>query len=297
VQRRRADVKDWLGDTTPFPERESLEYAYALSPEYRLLFDSVFEFARGLVQGITPDLSYAKQRGRYWSALAIVLCVMSSPAAAVATLTRSALKQKTESEEELVDELSAPFVYDGAEGEGIVDSTPTAIVDRGQSSYKDSQRKQLREFVRIAEILTGSKDRKLQSAIALVKHLLAQGYNPIVWCRYIATANYVAKGLTNELDTKKSPTRIIAITGEQSEDEREIRIQELKSHERRVMVATDCLSEGVNLQEHFTAVIHYDLPWNPNRLEQREGRVDRYGQRAEKVKCILTSVRVKEISL
>ena len=38
------------------------------------------------------------------------------------------------------------------------------------------------------------------------------------------------------------------------------------------------LSEGVNLQESFDAVLHYDLPWNPNRLEQREGRVDRFGQ-------------------
>lgn len=53
------------------------------------------------------------------------------------------------------------------------------------------------------------------------------------------------------------------------------------------MVATDCLSEGVNLQEHFTAAIHFDLPWNPNRLEQREGRIDRYGQTATNVKCIL----------
>ena len=50
----------------------------------------------------------------------------------------------------------------------------------------------------------------------------------------------------------------------------------------RVLVATDCLSEGINLQEHFTAVLHYDLPWNPNRLEQREGRVDRFGQMAPK---------------
>lgn len=53
------------------------------------------------------------------------------------------------------------------------------------------------------------------------------------------------------------------------------------------MVATDCLSEGVNLQQHFTDCLHYDLPFNPNRLEQREGRIDRYGQTAEKVKCIL----------
>ena len=47
-----------------------------------------------------------------------------------------------------------------------------------------------------------------------------------------------------------------------------------------VLVATDCLSEGVNLQDHFQAVVHYDLAWNPTRHEQREGRVDRFGQRA-----------------
>jgi superfamily II DNA/RNA helicase len=52
-------------------------------------------------------------------------------------------------------------------------------------------------------------------------------------------------------------------------------------------VATDCMSEGINLQELFTAVIHYDLPWNPNRLEQREGRVDRFGQSAPVVKTAL----------
>lgn len=64
-------------------------------------------------------------------------------------------------------------------------------------------------------------------------------------------------------------------------------MSELTQHPQRVLVATDCLSEGVNLQEHFSAVLHYDLPWNPNRLEQREGRVDRYGQTASVVKSYL----------
>jgi len=51
------------------------------------------------------------------------------------------------------------------------------------------------------------------------------------------------------------------------------------------MVATDCLSEGINLQHLFTAVVHYDLAWNPTRHEQREGRVDRFGQQSEQVRC------------
>ena len=54
-----------------------------------------------------------------------------------------------------------------------------------------------------------------------------------------------------------------------------------------MLVATDCLSEGINLQEQFNAVVHYDLPWNPNRLEQRIGRVDRYGQERDTVREVL----------
>jgi hypothetical protein len=53
-----------------------------------------------------------------------------------------------------------------------------------------------------------------------------------------------------------------------------------------VLVATDCLSEGVNLQEDFDAVVHYDLSWNPTRHEQREGRVDRYGQPEPTVRTV-----------
>ena len=55
----------------------------------------------------------------------------------------------------------------------------------------------------------------------------------------------------------------------------------------RCLVATDCLSEGVNLQNDFQAVVHYDLAWNPTRHEQREGRVDRFGQPRDIVRALL----------
>jgi len=60
----------------------------------------------------------------------------------------------------------------------------------------------------------------------------------------------------------------------------------LAESDARVLVCTDCLSEGVNLQAHFDAVIHYDLSWNPTRHEQREGRVDRYGQQKKNVRVL-----------
>jgi superfamily II DNA/RNA helicase len=53
-----------------------------------------------------------------------------------------------------------------------------------------------------------------------------------------------------------------------------------------VLVSTDCMSEGINLQQHFDAVIHYDLSWNPTRHEQREGRVDRFNQPSPTVRTV-----------
>ncbi|MBD2560246.1 DEAD/DEAH box helicase [Nostoc linckia FACHB-391] len=288
IQRRRADVKQWLGNETPFPERDSEEKPYKLSKEYKQLFDDVYNFARGLVKTTTQDMSYAQRRGRYWSALALIRCVMSSPAAAVATLNRQVSKSGDDSLlADLDEDLMSSYVYDSTDQEQAVDATPTVVVEQGQQSYGDTDKRKLRAFVQAAQKLQGEKDQKLQSCIASIQTLLSESFNPIIWCRYIATANYVADTLKQKLEKKGSQIRVIAITGELSEDEREIRLQELKSYPQRVLVATDCLSEGVNLQSHFSAVIHYDLPWNPNRLEQREGRIDRYGQTASQVKTLL----------
>ena len=98
-------------------------------------------------------------------------------------------------------------------------------------------------------------------------------------------AKYVAEELTKRL--KVTDLRVLAVTGESSEEQRESQIAELERSPRRLLVATDCLSEGINLQQAFDAVVHYDLPWNPNRLEQREGRVDRYGQPNTTVRTVL----------
>ena len=289
VQRRRADVKQWLGNDTPFPERESVEEPYRLSKEYRSLFDEVYNLARGLVKNTTDSMSYAQRRGRYWSALALIRCVMSSPAAAVATLSRQAsITVKPDDLTSEIDEgLMSAYVYDPTEQELVVDAPPSVVVEQGLQSYRDSERRRLRAFVQAAQNLYGDKDAKLTAAKAAVESMLQQGLNPILWCRYIATADYLAEALRARLEKKGSKIRVIAITGALSEDEREIRLLELAEYPQRVLVATDCLSEGVNLQSHFSAVLHYDLPWNPNRLEQREGRIDRYGQTASVVKSYL----------
>src|SRR5690606_38417771 len=98
------------------------------------------------------------------------------------------------------------------------------------------------------------------------------------------TANYVTDALRQALP--KVPIEVV--TGELAAEERSARVAALAERAgsgSRVLVATDCLSEGVNLQEDFQAVVHYDLAWNPTRHEQREGRVDRFGQSADIVRA------------
>jgi hypothetical protein len=114
--------------------------------------------------------------------------------------------------------------------------------------------------------------------------MLSDAYQPIVFCRFIDTAEYVAEHLVKALGKN---TTVECVTGTLPPAERMERISSLAEIDGpRVLVATDCLSEGVNLQEQFQAVIHYDLAWNPTRHEQREGRVDRFGQRRDVVRAV-----------
>jgi superfamily II DNA or RNA helicase len=287
VQRRRGDVARWLGEDTPFPEREAKEVTYRLAraPEYRKLFEDVFAFTRELVRDANGS-SGVRQRARYWAALALLRCVMSSPAAA-----EKALQMRAGTDEALVgddgpgsDDLFSSYVYDPTQQEVAQDLEPGHVVAQGSP---EGERVRLKRFADRAARLKGAGDPKLLALMPIVEELLRDGFNPIVYCRYIATANYVASELASRLKGYGADLRVLAVTGERSEEERETLIAELERSPRRMLVATDCLSEGINLQQAFDAVLHYDLPWNPNRLEQREGRVDRYGQPASRVRTVL----------
>jgi superfamily II DNA or RNA helicase len=298
VQRRRADVKQWMGVETDFPERVNAEENYKFSPPYKKFYQSVYDFAGELVEE-AGDLKGWKKRMRFWSALALLKCVTSSPAAAEATLEKrlkegkaeqtAALEVLEEATDEQIDETYSPSVSDSMETESSVDAPPSDVFDAQEldPDWDDPSRRRLREFAREARKLKGAPDTKLTKLVEVVKSLVEEGYHPIVWCRYIATSDYVAEALAKALSRPYKDLKVTAVNGTYSEDERRLKVEELEQSRRRVLVATDCLSEGVNLQKHFSAVVHYDLPWNPNRLEQREGRVDRFGQSAKKVKAVL----------
>jgi hypothetical protein len=283
VQRRRADIRSYLDESTPFPEdRMTQERTYALSPGYKELFDDVLQYARETVRD--PEGGQLRQRVRYWSALALLRALASSPRAAAATLRTRAANLDAQDVAE-ADRLGRSAVLDLPDEETTesADATPGADGDAGEGDT--AHRRRLKRFASRATGLEGPADTKLALLANVVTELLLEGYNPVVFCRFIDTAEYVAEHLTQRLG---SAYAVAAVTGVLPPEEREARIRDLTADETRrpVLVATDCLSEGVNLQEHFQAVLHYDLAWNPTRHEQREGRVDRFGQRASVVRAV-----------
>ena len=277
VQRRRGDIRHYLEVDTQFPNRTEAEATYTLSNPYRRLFAEVLTFARSTVR--TTDGH--RQRVRWWSALGLLRALASSPAAAAATMRTRAATAETASAEE-ADLVGRQTVLDLDEAEEGIDVVPGS--DSEASSGSPVTRR-LRQFANTADTLDGDDDQKLLDAVALVKQLLADGFNPIVFCRFIETAEYVARHLRDRLPSRLDVS-VEAVTGRIPPADREARVEALGDRLRRVLVATDCLSEGINLQDHFSAVMHYDLPWNPTRLEQREGRVDRFGQQATEVRVV-----------
>jgi len=281
IQRRRGDIRHFLKADTPFPARDDREETYKLSPEYRRLFDRVLEYARESVQG--PEGQRHRLRVRWWSALALLRSLASSPAAAAATLRSRAGVADAETADE-ADEMGRRTVLDLSDSDATEPMDVAPGGDAGEfAGDADRSRRYLLDMAREAEALLGDKDEKLKKAASLIEELLTQGHSPIVFCRFIPTAEYVALQLRERLG---GTVEIAAVTGTLAPTEREERVLQLGQAQRRVLVATDCLSEGINLQEHFDAVLHYDLSWNPTRHEQREGRVDRYGQAKETVRVV-----------
>ena len=131
VQRRRGDVRRYLETDTAFPERRDKEATYTFSPAYRRLFDDVLAFAREYVS--EDGGGRRRQRVRYWSALALLRCVSSSPAAAVATLCSRAAADQAEDEED-ADEVGRRSVLDQGDDDDTVplDLSPGSDTEDGR---------------------------------------------------------------------------------------------------------------------------------------------------------------------
>ena len=142
-----------------------------------------------------------------------------------------------------------------------------------------------------AEKLTDPKeDARLLQLFQLVEKHLREGPNwlaeerLIIFTEYKTTLDYLEKRLRERFGYHPEPIRILY--GGLSLAEREDIKKAFNDPDDpvRILLATDAAAEGLNLQETARRLLHYEVPWNPSRLEQRNGRLDRHGQ-ARRVYC------------
>ncbi|GIW70811.1 MAG: hypothetical protein KatS3mg102_0353 [Planctomycetota bacterium] len=126
VQRTRRDIEQTWEAAACFPKRETADETYELSGPYRELFERTYAFCSEIVR-TGEGLEERKRRVRYWGALALLRCVMSSPAAAVAALEKrregAGVSLAAEEEPEF-----GPYVFESAE-ERTEDESPTPAVE------------------------------------------------------------------------------------------------------------------------------------------------------------------------
>ena len=276
IQRRRADVKPYVGNDIIFPERVQFDQQYRLSNQYYALLMDIIDYVReGVKQAKT--LKKQKQRYIYWDLLALIRGVMSSPDAGISMLKNKITKQSNDSDDAVEDDEKI-FKFNDALKDGYINDD---VIPESYEQATNSDKTKFRSFISaLMEIKENEQDSKVKELAKAIDFALNSGYNPIVFCQYIQTAEY-CKGIVEKhirANKKYKDVAIEVITSKLTDEDRKMKIDELSKTPRHILVCTDCLSEGVNLQNGFNSVIHYDLPWNPNRVEQRNGRIDRFGQ-------------------
>lgn len=270
VQRRRPDIAGNWGEASAFARVMKADAPYTLAGDFQTFQEDVLEYCLGVATRADGDHA---RRLAFWGTLALMRCVGSSPAAALSALRNrlGGLAEEAALEPILFDDDEAQFADTDVEP-----ATALAGEEMTELGKLISQAEQL--SARFAE------DPKFRGLVTQVKDLTGvKDARPVIFCRFITTAEAVGEALKAQF--KKYTVEIV--TGRLTPEERRERVEALADHPDRILVATDCLSEGINLQSLFNAVIHYDLNWNPTRHQQRDGRVDRFNPMSDTVWSVM----------
>jgi hypothetical protein len=156
----------------------------------------------------------------------------------------------------------------------------------------------LNELSRLAAAHARRPDARVRHLLGWIReHMLeASRWNRrrlIIFTEYVDTQRYLVEQLHAGLSGVDLDRRIDTLDGQPDhaahrDDVRERFNTDPAREPLRILVCTDAAREGINLHAHCADLFHFDLPWNPSRLEQRNGRIDRKGQPAEKVRATIS---------
>lgn len=292
-QRRRKDVEDWFKNQeqkSPFPIRDQDEVIIDLTETEERVLAAVENYGEDILkaaEGVKKGAFFAR-----WTVMHFHKRALSSPEALRQSLRNrqkallQKLKGKFEEEESSIPiAVAKATVIDEDLGERFTDEEASERVDRqifGSPEAHIHELDTVKELLEKALAITPARDSKLQRLLKTeLRERFKEAPKVIIFTRYKDTMDYLESQI-GKSDLYKD-CKIITLYGDMNESQRREKFADFERAKKAVLIATDCISEGINLQHACSRILHYELPWNPNRLEQRNGRVDRFGQPREKV--------------
>jgi superfamily II DNA or RNA helicase len=283
-----------------FPERRAITVNYDLSPDEQGLYEAVTSYVQdGMGRAQAMEQGGDRRRGLAvgFALAALQRRLASSPEAIYQSLRRRKDRLTSQLQEaRRIGEISAvqrlggqladpdgfdADDFDDEEFERLEDEAIENAMTAESMVELEGEIVELRQLEALAsDVRASGLDRKWVelSAILQSPELTASGGEPrklIVFTEHRDTLNYLEGKIRTLLGR---PEAVVAIHGGVRREERR-RIQERFRLDPavQILVATDAAGEGVNLQR-ANLMVNYDLPWNPNRIEQRFGRIHRIGQ-------------------
>lgn len=274
-QRNRKKLEEWYKKqkkNSPFPKRITQEIFVDVTESKKLLacYNQVLEYGDRLLYN--SQNSGKQYNIATWVAFHLQKRAISSPYALVKSLENrlSSLQSKIEVSETEEDVFSGS-VQDLLFEDRITDEMASSKLDK--ELFDETDKLLLEDLLRNAQLIKPADDVKLQELKGKVlPELLQIDPKVILFTKYKDTLDYLESNLS------EADFDIFTMHGDLSLNKRHEIFMHFENSKKGILIATDVISEGLNLQRLSSCIIHYELPWNPNRLEQRNGRVDRIGQ-------------------
>ncbi len=276
IRRGKQTIYDDNGERI-FPNREVKTMEVSMTPAEEQLYNGVTEY----VQEVYNRSEQLNQPAVGFAMALMQKRLVSSVGAIRETLRRrlQGLLEEGGANRDLSDEAEAYL-----DGEDLEESDQqaaeqeleTLTVVKGDDALR-TEIEMLQDLVSQAESIP--VDTKAQQVKRYIQQLLEE--NPdeklLLFTEYRDTLDY----LLDEVSDQRWADEILTIHGDVDKDERQQIEDQFNHGEPRLLFATDAASEGIDLQHSCHIMVNYELPWNPNRLEQRIGRIHRYGQKKE----------------
>lgn len=293
IRRLKEQMKDWAGNPL-FKERYTKTIMYNLTAEEKRLYEKVTHY-------LTKRREEAQAQSNIHVSLALMVMQRRLTSSIFAIF--KTLKNRYDALNGLLDQLNEnPGLWrqrerfemevsdiedydelDDQERESLekimADPRKFKLFTTSKSPAElREEKEQVRQLVGFAEHLYNSnqEEAKLKRLKDLLKEQGAFDHKEeklVIFTEHKDTLNYLNDRLTN------NGYQVVTIHGGKSVDERRAAQVEF-AREAQILIATDAAGEGINLQ-FCRLLINWDIPWNPNRLEQRMGRIHRYGQKQD----------------